>query len=81
MSKGNFGFVLMFPHFLFIAGMSRSATIVIAYLMKTRGMSFQDALALVKARRPIVRPNEKFVKQLKDFEMQLALKERSADSP
>ena len=52
-------------------GMSRSATIVIAYLMKSRGMSLKDSLALVKSRRPIVRPNDKFMKQLREYEIWL----------
>lgn len=37
-----------------IAGVSRSATVVMAFLMKTRGITFQQAHRLVKSRRPIV---------------------------
>jgi len=50
------------------AGVSRSATFVIAYLMKTMKMNVEDALKYVKARRQVVRPNEGFLKQLKEYE-------------
>lgn len=39
------------------AGVSRSATIILAYLMQERGMSFLDAMSFVKRRRPIIFPN------------------------
>ena len=51
-----------------MAGASRSATIVIAYLMWTNKMKFDDALNFVKSKRPIVYPNDGFQKQLKIFE-------------
>lgn len=37
-----------------MAGISRSVTLVIAYLIKNRGMDYQSAFSLVKARRKIV---------------------------
>lgn len=40
------------------AGSSRSGAVVIAFLMRTRRMSFADALRFVRARRPCVDPNE-----------------------
>jgi atypical dual specificity phosphatase len=46
------------------AGISRSASIVIAYLIKEHNMSYQQALAYVKSRRPIVKPNDAFEDQL-----------------
>lgn len=49
------------------AGVSRSSTIVIAYLIKN-GMRFNDALLLVKNKRPRISPNIGFLKQLKEFE-------------
>lgn len=49
------------------AGMSRSPTIVIAYLMKKYGLSFEQALAFAKAKRPCVEPKEFFVEQLKAY--------------
>ncbi|KAF5736826.1 Dual specificity protein phosphatase 1 isoform 2 [Tripterygium wilfordii] len=52
-------------------GRSRSATIVIAYLMKKHGMSLSQAQDHVKSRRPQVCPNVGFMKQLQDFEKSL----------
>ena len=54
------------------AGVSRSATLVIAYLMKRHGMSLDDALAHVRAKRPRIAPNEGFIQQLRAFEASLA---------
>lgn len=42
------------------AGVSRSATCVIAFLMQDRKFSFQEAFAYVSKRRPIVFPNMGF---------------------
>ncbi|KAH1200714.1 Dual specificity protein phosphatase 1 [Glycine max] len=53
------------------AGRSRSVTIVVAYLMKTRGMSFFEALKHVKSIRPAAGPNQGFICQLEDFEKSL----------
>ena len=53
------------------AGISRSSTIVIAYIMKERGESLQSALELVKTARPIAKPNPGFMKQLRLFEKEL----------
>lgn len=49
------------------AGVSRSATIVMAYLIAKEDMTYQEAHQHVKARRPIVRPNDGFRRQLEDF--------------
>ncbi|KAH3757649.1 dual specificity protein phosphatase 1 [Pelomyxa schiedti] len=53
-------------------GMSRSATIVIAYLMQRKGMTFTAALRAAKAARPIVSPNSGFRQQLIAFGKRLA---------
>lgn len=47
-----------------VAGISRSATLVIAYIMRTRSMNYQEALDLVRNQRKVVDPNEGFVRQL-----------------
>jgi protein-tyrosine phosphatase len=50
------------------AGVSRSATIVIGYIMFKSRIPYQTALEQVKSKRPIVKPNDGFVKQLQEFE-------------
>jgi protein-tyrosine phosphatase len=52
-------------------GISRSSAITIAYLMKGEGMLFEDAQAMVKARRSIINPNAGFVAQLRSIESKL----------
>lgn len=52
-------------------GASRSATIVIAYLMRYKKMSLLDAHKLVKSERSIVQPNNGFWKQLIEYEKEL----------
>ena len=49
------------------AGVSRSATIVIAYLMASLGLNYDEAFAKVKSIRSCIRPNDGFVRQLKDL--------------
>lgn len=56
------------------AGISRSPTIVIAYLMRAENMTFTDAYNYVAKRRAFIRPNNGFVKQLKMFEIEKKLK-------
>jgi len=46
-------------------GISRSATIVIAFLMKK--MSYDKAFNLVKRKRHFIKPNAGFIKQLKSL--------------
>ena len=51
-----------------MAGASRSATIVIAYIMWSKRLDFKDAINYVREKRPLIGPNEGFVKQLEMFE-------------
>ena len=46
------------------AGVSRSATLVIAYLMRVNRKSFEENLSYVKSRRQCIEPNPGFCKQL-----------------
>lgn len=54
------------------AGVSRSAAITIAYLMKTRNLSYDAAWDTVKEKRPAINPNLGFILQLKNYEIKLA---------
>ena len=49
------------------AGISRSASIVIGYLMSRENMEFQQAYDHVKVKRPATRPNDGFLRQLKAY--------------
>uniref|UniRef100_W5MHX8 Dual specificity phosphatase 19a n=1 Tax=Lepisosteus oculatus TaxID=7918 RepID=W5MHX8_LEPOC len=51
------------------AGVSRSASIVIGYLMSTEGLRFDDAFALVKNARPAICPNLGFMEQLRNYKL------------
>ena len=62
-----------------MAGASRSATIVIAFLMWNKKMKYMDALQFVKAKRFIVFPNYGFREQLKMFEKLLLEKDYDID--
>ncbi|KAL6048163.1 Dual specificity protein phosphatase 15 [Balamuthia mandrillaris] len=54
-----------------IAGISRSTTIVLAYLMKTEGWSLDKAYRFVKEKRHIIEPNRGFMQQLALYEQTL----------
>ncbi|XP_016967182.1 dual specificity protein phosphatase Mpk3 [Drosophila biarmipes] len=56
-----------------LAGVSRSVTVTLAYLMHTRGLSLNDAFMMVRDRKPDVSPNFHFMQQLQSFESQLRL--------
>jgi atypical dual specificity phosphatase len=57
------------------AGVSRSATVVCAWLMRSRGLSHEAAIVFLRERRAVIRPNPGFVAQLRVFE------ERLVESP
>lgn len=54
-----------------VAGMSRSPALVMAYLMKFRGVSLQQAHAMVRDKRPHIRLNRGFWEQLLSYERRL----------
>ena len=49
-------------------GQSRSATVVLAYVMKALAMTCEDAMTLVMKLKPDIKPNPSFQKQLELFE-------------
>ena len=63
----NNGNVLVHCH----AGMSRSSTILIAYLIKSQKMKYNEALILLKSKREKVNPNSGFAEQLKEYEKEI----------
>ncbi|MEM9191850.1 MAG: dual specificity protein phosphatase [Myxococcota bacterium] len=65
------------------AGVSRSATLAVAWLMKSRSQTFFDAFAQLRSKRPGVLPNIGFASQLERLEHALypdrvATRERSS---
>ncbi len=50
-----------------MAGRSRSATILSAYIIDTYGMNVDNVLNLLRSKRKIVEPNSSFIKQLNDY--------------
>ncbi|VEL22925.1 unnamed protein product [Protopolystoma xenopodis] len=54
-----------------MAGISRSTSLVLAYLVRHRGMSLAEAYQLVRSVRPCVQPNPSFWRQLVDYEERL----------
>lgn len=56
-----------------MAGISRSVTITIAYLMKFHRMSMNRAYQYLKDMRPAISPNLNFMGQLVEFERSLEL--------
>jgi protein-tyrosine phosphatase len=52
-------------------GQSRSAAIVIAYIMQLRRLTYEQAFTLLQKRRPSIRPNDNFIQQLLKLEKEL----------
>ena len=50
------------------AGVSRSASMIIAYLMVKYQKGLTAAQKMVRDKRPIIKPNESFIEQLQQFE-------------
>lgn len=54
-----------------LAGVSRSVTITVAYLMYKLNLSLNDAFNLVRNRKSNIAPNFHFMEQLHNFEQEL----------
>jgi len=52
-------------------GKSRSASLVIAYLMREHKQTLKEAFEFVRSRRTIIKPNSGFMQQLIEYEQQL----------
>lgn len=74
--KQSGGKVLVHCH----AGISRSATICLAYLIACNNVSLSDAFRYVKHRRSVISPNFSFMGQLQKLETDVAAK-KSATLP
>lgn len=63
-----------------LAGVSRSVTITVAYLMYKCSLNLNDAFNLVRSRKSNIAPNFHFMEQLHSFERELKL-DVSSQSP
>jgi len=61
-------------------GVSRSSAFVIAYLMYSQNMTFQEAFDFLKNKRNFINPNKGFQKQLQDYEKMLTYTKDGYDS-
>ncbi|KAH1008749.1 hypothetical protein HUJ05_009278 [Dendroctonus ponderosae] len=59
-----------------LAGMSRSVTVAVAYIMSVTTLNWKDALKVVRAGRNVANPNLGFLKQLEEFECTRLIEER-----
>lgn len=55
------------------AGVSRSVTLAASYLMRERRIGADEALEIVRSKRPAAKPISYFVEQLKLYEKQLGI--------
>lgn len=54
-----------------MAGVSRSASIVLAYLVKYQSLTLREAYVVLRKARPIASPNPGFWKQLIEYEIMI----------
>lgn len=52
-----------------LAGMSRSVTVTVAYIMSVTNLSWKEALKVVRTGRSMANPNLGFQMQLRDYEL------------
>ena len=61
----------MFSYYYSWAGVSRSAAIIVAYLMYKLALTLDSAVLTVRKARGVIYPNPGFIHQLKAFEKKL----------
>ena len=76
-ARDNGGKVLVHCH----AGISRSATVCIAYLMYKNNFTLEQAFDHVRSRRGVISPNLNFMQQLQEFEKDICGASSSFDYP
>ncbi|XP_075224600.1 dual specificity protein phosphatase 22 [Lycorma delicatula] len=59
-----------------LAGMSRSVTVAVAYIMSVTSLNWKEALKVVRVGRSVANPNFGFQRQLQEFEVSRLLEER-----
>lgn len=62
------------------AGVSRSASIVIGYIMKSKNLSLEEAFDFVKKRRGVIFPNFGFQRQLRMYEKEIKIRNLNVSS-
>lgn len=60
-----------------LAGMSRSVTVAVAYIMSVTSLNWREALKVVRAGRAVANPNLGFQRQLQEFETYKLVEVRS----
>lgn len=63
------------------AGVSRSATVTISYIMRFMNMTLREAFKFVKGKRQIISPNFGFMSQLMMYERSLKKSDEDANKP
>jgi hypothetical protein len=62
------------------AGISRSSTVVISFVMKEKQLRLQKAYEYVRKKRGIIQPNFGFIRQLISYEKELFLLEKEDEA-
>lgn len=69
----NLGSVLVHCH----AGISRSSTIILAYMIGELGYKLDEALKLCQEKRSKINPNKGFIKQLEEYQEEIIQKKNT----